>query len=59
MKYRLVGSNTQEFNAFFLRNDIATDKLPEVSVESCLGSNINSLDQDTVNMISQLEWEEV
>lgn len=59
LNYRLVGSNTQQFNAFFLRNDIATDKLPEVSVETCLDSNINSLDQDIVRMISQLEWEEV
>jgi hypothetical protein len=57
--YRLVGSNTMEYNAFFLRDDIANDKLPEVSVESCLGNNTDSLDQNVVRMISQLEWEKV
>ncbi len=34
--YRLVGSNHQKFNAFFVRNDIAVDLLPEVSIESCM-----------------------
>ena len=34
--YRLVGSQMRCFNAFFVRDDIGRDCLPEVSVESCL-----------------------
>lgn len=34
--YRLVGSNKYDYNAFFVRNDIAKRLLPEVSVKSCL-----------------------
>ena len=34
--YRLVGSNHQKFNAFFVRKDIAADLLPEVPIESCM-----------------------
>lgn len=37
--YRLVGANSPNTNAFFLRNDIQHDALPEVSVESCLNSD--------------------
>ncbi|WP_149112721.1 hypothetical protein [Limnoglobus roseus] len=36
--YRLVGCNRNQLNAFFVRNDIAPDILPEVSAESCLTS---------------------
>lgn len=37
--YRLVGSNRQKFNAFYIRRDIAPDIFPEVSIESCLRQN--------------------
>ncbi len=37
--YRLVGCNRHSNNAFFVRNDIQADVLPEVSVESCLKYN--------------------
>ena len=37
--YRLIGSNRQKFNGFYIRNDIAQDIFPEVSVESCLREN--------------------
>ncbi len=33
--YRLVGTNNLQYNAFFVRNDIVQDKLPEISIESC------------------------
>lgn len=33
--YRLVGTNHLQYNAFFVRNDIAPEILPEVPVESC------------------------
>lgn len=34
--YRLVGCNRYGYNAFFVRNDLAQNILPEVSVDSCL-----------------------
>lgn len=34
--YRLVGCNRYGYNAFFIRNDLAQNILPEVSVDSCL-----------------------
>jgi hypothetical protein len=34
--YRLVGCNRNRLNAFFVRNGLADDLLPEVSVASCL-----------------------
>ena len=34
--YRLVGCNRNELNAFFVRDDLARDLLPEVSIASCL-----------------------
>ena len=37
-RYRLVGANQVNTNAFFLRNDVLPDALPEVSEESCLSS---------------------
>ncbi|HAG82242.1 MAG TPA: hypothetical protein DCL61_14010 [Cyanobacteria bacterium UBA12227] len=59
--YRLVGSNTKQWNAFFIRNDIATDLIPEVSIESCLSSHQNSKSttQNNWSFISELPWENV
>jgi hypothetical protein len=34
--YRLVGCNRNQLNAFFVRNGIGEDVLPEVSAASCL-----------------------
>lgn len=36
--YRLVGANSPNTNAFFMRNDIGNEFFPEVSVTSCLAS---------------------
>jgi hypothetical protein len=59
--YRLVGSNTRQYNAFFVRNDLEIDILPEVSVESCLSSkkNSQSLNQYNFPVIKELPWEKV
>lgn len=59
--YRLVGSNTSQYNAFFIRNDLAVDNLPEVTVESCLSSHktSQSLNQYNFPAIKQLPWEKV
>lgn len=37
--YRLIGANSPNTNAFFMRNDVGTDIFPEVTVESCLSSD--------------------
>ncbi|WP_153801242.1 hypothetical protein [Foetidibacter luteolus] len=37
--YRLIGANSPNTNAFFMRNDTGLDTFPEVSVSSCLSSN--------------------
>lgn len=34
--YRLVGTHRYGFNAFFVRNDVGENLLPEVTVESCV-----------------------
>ena len=61
--YRLVGSNTRQYNAFFVRNDLGIDILPEVTVESCLSSyknkNSQSLNQYNFPAIKELPWEKV
>lgn len=59
--YRLVGSNTKQFNAFFVRKDLGLDTLPEVSVESCLSSYKNSqaLNQYNFPAIKNLPWQKV
>lgn len=38
--YRLVGRNRNTLNAFFVRNDLRPDLVPEVSVASCLDDRI-------------------
>lgn len=60
--YRLVGANTKKFNAFFIRNDLGLDVLPEVSVESCLpfqDNYLNGRNQYTFPYLAELPWEEV
>ena len=37
--YRLIGANSPNTNAFFMRNDVGTEIFPEVSVKSCLSSD--------------------
>ncbi len=34
--YRLIGSNRENTNAFFMRNDVGADYFPEVEVKDCL-----------------------
>jgi len=37
--YRLIGANSPNTNAFFMRNDVGKELFPEVPVESCLSSD--------------------
>jgi hypothetical protein len=57
--YRLVGCNSTQFNAFFVRNDITHDLLPEVSVESCLSihqSNFISSNPNKYPTVASQPW---
>lgn len=58
-KYRLIGTNRFGFNAFFLRNDICPDILPEVTVESCRTHFVRNMDEDYFAPISHLEYVEI
>ena len=58
--YRLIGVNKYEFNAFFMRNDIASDLFPEIEVSSCF-SHAQSRDgmEKRYPNIKNFEWIEV
>jgi hypothetical protein len=60
--YRLVGTNRLNYNAFFVRNDVADNILPEVSAESCFGQ-YGTVDFLRIRRkkkgIESLEWQEV
>lgn len=58
--YRLVGCNKYAFNAFFVKDDLAKDILPEVSVEQCL-NNIYAQKQNSIiwSTVKDLSWQVV
>ena len=58
--YRLIGVNKYEFNAFFIRNDIASDLFPEIEVSSCF-AHAQSRDgmEKRYPDIKNFEWIEV
>jgi hypothetical protein len=45
--YRLIGANSPNTNAFFMRNDTGKEHFPEVTVESCLNSDYAKYQQET------------
>ena len=45
--YRLIGANSPNTNAFFMRNDVGTEIFPEATVESCLSSEYAVYQQKT------------
>jgi hypothetical protein len=58
--YRLVGCNRNRLNAFFVRNGLADDLLPEVSVASCLDHPRIRLGWDYIrSVIMKWDWETV
>jgi hypothetical protein len=58
--YRLVGAQELGFNAFFVRNDVGLDALPEVSVESCLDRPfVNWASRRFMPLVKDQEWIEV
>lgn len=58
--YRLVGCNRYGFNAFFVRNDLACSRLPEVPLDSCLRHPMVRAACDTKrSAVLHLPWETV
>ncbi|MDP2831941.1 MAG: hypothetical protein Q8Q28_01315 [Pseudomonadota bacterium] len=56
----LVGSQSLGFNAFFVREDIAADLLPEVSAESCLDHPfVRWAMRELLPLVKDREWVEV
>ena len=57
--YRLVGTNRFGYNAFYVRNDIAQDILPVVTIESCRTHPTRENDEKIFERISHLPYVEV
>jgi hypothetical protein len=62
--YRLVGVQSRGFNAFFVRNGIGDELLPERSVRECYNGierlrSLTSADVDSLLAGPQIWWEEV
>jgi len=58
--YRLVGTQALGFNAFFIRDDLATELFPEASAESCLDRPfVRWAMRDLLPLVKDKEWVEV
>jgi len=58
--YRLVGSNSYDFNVVFMRHDVGTEWFPEVSAESCFTHAVARFGHAIGRpFIADLDWEEV
>jgi hypothetical protein len=58
--YRLVGAQALGFNAFFVRQDIGANVLPEVSAESCLDRPfVRWAIENLLPLVRDREWVEV
>ena len=59
-EYRLVGTQTLGFNAFFIRDDLATEIFPEASVQSCLDRPfVRWAMRELLPLVKDMEWNEV
>ena len=58
--YRLVGVNRYGYNAFFVRDDVASELLPEIGVESCFSHpKVQAGMRDRFPLVAELPWVEV
>lgn len=58
--YRLVGTNRYGYNAFFVRNDLMPDLLPEVQARDCFAHPKNKWDiEHRYPLVRDKEWIEV
>jgi hypothetical protein len=58
--YRLVGVNRYGFNAFFVRNDVGVDILPEISIEECFAhpKNLDGM-RDRFPLVAEMPWVQI
>ena len=55
--YRLAGTQALGFNAFFIRDDLATKIFPEASIESCLDPPfVRWAMHDLLPLVKDKEW---
>ena len=54
--YRLVGTNRFGYNAFYVRNDVAEDVLPAVTIEACRTHPTREKDEKIFEKISHLPY---
>jgi hypothetical protein len=58
--YRLVGSNSYDFNVVFMRNDVGVELFPEVTAESCFDHPCAHYGHAMARpYIADLDWQEV
>jgi len=58
--YRLIGAHRYGFNVFFLRNDIAPELFPEVSIEQVHDNPMTRQGQEQRwPRVKHLDWVEV
>jgi hypothetical protein len=58
--YRLVATNSYGFNAFFVRNDLATDQLPQISVEDGFPHPWNDYGmRERWPLVADMPWQQV
>ncbi len=57
--YRLVGTNSIGFNAFFMRDDVGLEHFPELAAASCLNLNVAAHSETAVRKLKEYEWQEV
>ena len=58
--YRLVGCNNYRFNAFFIKDELAKDILPEVSIEKCFSHPMAvDSEKNRFSKVKDMNWMEV
>jgi len=58
--YRLVGCNRYGYNAFFIKNGIAEDMIPEIPVQDCLKHpKVRDGQKNRLPAVERLEWVEI
>ncbi len=58
--YRLVGCHRYGFNAFFVRNDVGADRLPEIDIVECFNHPFTQWAREKfLGKIKDLPWDEV
>jgi hypothetical protein len=57
--YRLVGCNGSNYNAFFVRNDVGVDVLPEVDAADCINRSLTHLAASQAILTQRGEWQQI